>query len=253
MDLVVFVIGFLGLIVALVMLIVYAVKKKSKKIPSIILAISLVLMVTGLSMEPSDSDQNTEELSTNASAGITNHDSQYEELTLEEITVLKKHYKDFTASDVMIFERIVEKGESLSPEEFEFYYENVIRLDKEMNEFEEKSESESESEPESELVEKEPDETLSQKNAVKMAENYLSITAFSKKGLIEQLEFEGFDTEDATYAANKINVNWKEQAVRMAENYLSITSFSRKGLIEQLEFEGFTKEEANYAADEIGF
>jgi len=76
--------------------------------------------------------------------------------------------------------------------------------------------------------------------------------SFSKSGLIAQLEFEGFSTEDATYAVNKIDVNWKEQAVKKAKSYLDTMAFSRSGLIEQLEFEGFTTEEATYAVDQIG-
>ncbi len=96
-------------------------------------------------------------------------------------------------------------------------------------------------------------ETVSQKNAVRKAKDYLSLMGFSRKGLIEQLEFEGFSNEDAAYAADKINANWKEQAVRKAEDYLNLMGFSRKGLIEQLEFEGFSKEDAAYAADKMGF
>lgn len=99
----------------------------------------------------------------------------------------------------------------------------------------------------------EASETVSQKNAVKSAEQYLAVMAFSKSGLIEQLEFEGYDTDDATYAVNKINVDWMEQAVKKAEEYLDTMAFSRAGLIEQLEFEGFSKEEATYAVGEVGF
>ena len=95
-------------------------------------------------------------------------------------------------------------------------------------------------------------ETLSQKNAVRKAEQYLRTMPFSKSGLIAQLEFEGFSTEDATYAVNKIDVNWKEQAVKKSKSYLDTMAFSRSGLIEQLEFEGFTTEEATYAVDQIG-
>lgn len=46
-------------------------------------------------------------------------------------------------------------------------------------------------------------ETGGQTNAVKKAESYLDYTAFSRSGLIEQLEYEGFSTEDATYAVDK--------------------------------------------------
>lgn len=99
---------------------------------------------------------------------------------------------------------------------------------------------------------KNSDETVSQKNAIRMAESYLNLTAFSKSGLINQLKYEGFNDKDATYAANQINVDWKEQAVRMAESYLNLTAFSRDGLIKQLEFEGFSNEDATYAASQVG-
>lgn len=95
-------------------------------------------------------------------------------------------------------------------------------------------------------------ESLSQKNAVKKAESYLSYSAFSKEGLIKQLEFEGFSKADSTYAVNKLNVDWNEQAVKKAESYLDYSSFSRSGLIKQLEFEGFTNAQATHAVDKIG-
>lgn len=95
-------------------------------------------------------------------------------------------------------------------------------------------------------------ETLAQKNAVGKAKEYLKIMSFSKSGLIEQLEFEGFESDDARYAVNKIEVDWKEQALRKGNEYLKLMNYSRKGLIEQLEFEGFSTEEATYALDEIG-
>src|SRR5690625_5235036 len=64
--------------------------------------------------------------------------------------------------------------------------------------------------------ESESSETVSQQNAVGAAEDYLSFMAFSKTGLIEQLEFDGFDNEEAAYAVDQIDVNWKEQAVDSA-------------------------------------
>ena len=85
-----------------------------------------------------------------------------------------------------------------------------------------------------------------------MAQSYIAYTGFSKSGLIEQLKFEGFDNADATYAVEKIDVDWKEQAVIMAENYLDYSAFSKSGLIEQLKFEGFNEELATYAANEVG-
>ena len=107
------------------------------------------------------------------------------------------------------------------------------------------------------IVEKKPAEkqveTLSQKNAVSKAKDYINYSSFSKSGLIKQLEYEGFSNGDANYAVAKLNVNWKEQAVNTAKDYLDYSSFSKSGLIKQLEFEGFSSEDANYAASQVGF
>lgn len=92
--------------------------------------------------------------------------------------------------------------------------------------------------------------TSSQKNAVKKAESYLKYSAFSYTGLIEQLEYEGYSNDDATYAALNCGADWKEQAVKKAEEYLKYSAFSKSGLIEQLEYEGFTHEQAVYGADQ---
>lgn len=74
--------------------------------------------------------------------------------------------------------------------------------------------------------------------------------AFSYSGLIEQLEYEGYSTEEATYAVDNCGADWKEQAAKKAEEYLNSMSFSKSGLIEQLEYEGFTHEQAVYGADQ---
>ena len=94
--------------------------------------------------------------------------------------------------------------------------------------------------------------TREQENALRTADDYLSFSAFSKTGLIEQLEFEGYSKEDATFAVNSLRVNWKEQAAKSAEDYLEYSGFSRSGLIEQLEFEGFTREQAEYGVTQAG-
>lgn len=95
-------------------------------------------------------------------------------------------------------------------------------------------------------------ESTSQKNAVRKANSYLGMTGFSRSGLIKQLEFEKFSTEDATYAVDTINPDWNEQAARKAESYNDLSGFSRDGLIKQLEFEGFTAEQAVHGADSVG-
>ena len=95
-------------------------------------------------------------------------------------------------------------------------------------------------------------ETVSQQNAVRSAEQYLSFAPFSRSGLIDQLEFEGYSTEDATYGVDAQNADWNEQAAKSGESYLEISAFSRSGLIDQLEFEGYTSEQAAYGADANG-
>lgn len=95
-------------------------------------------------------------------------------------------------------------------------------------------------------------ETLSQKNAVRKAKSYLEMSAFSRSGLIKQLEFEKFSTEDAVYAVDKIGADWNKQAERKAKSYLEMSGFSRDSLIKQLEFEGFTSAQAIYGVDAIG-
>lgn len=97
-----------------------------------------------------------------------------------------------------------------------------------------------------------PLETVAQANARKSAEQYLDMSGFSRSGLIKQLEFEGFSTEDATYGVDAQNADWNQQAARSAETYMETSSFSRASLIRQLEFEGFTTSEAEYGATSVG-
>jgi Host cell surface-exposed lipoprotein len=94
------------------------------------------------------------------------------------------------------------------------------------------------------------DESSGQSNARRQAENYLDSQAFSRKGLIEQLEFEGYSTTDATYAVDNVSVDWHEQAALKAAQYLDSQSFSRSGLLDQLLFEGFTRSQAEYGVSQ---
>lgn len=94
--------------------------------------------------------------------------------------------------------------------------------------------------------------TTGQQSALDSANSYLSFMAFSYSGLIDQLEYEGFSTEDATYAADNCGADWNEQALLSGQNYLEYTAFSYSGLIDQLEYEGFTTEQATYGADNCG-
>lgn len=96
------------------------------------------------------------------------------------------------------------------------------------------------------------DLSVSQKNALKKAASYLDYTSFSHSGLVRQLEFEGFSTDDAKFAADHCGADWNVQAEKKAKSYMDCTSFSRSGLIRQLEFEGFTAEQAKHGADSVG-
>ena len=88
--------------------------------------------------------------------------------------------------------------------------------------------------------------TTGQKNALKKAKSYLSYTSFSYSGLLNQLVFEGFTQDEATYGVDNCGADWSLQAVYKAKSYLEYSSFSRSGLVEQLVFEGFTQEQAEY-------
>ena len=88
-------------------------------------------------------------------------------------------------------------------------------------------------------------------NAIESAEAYNKIFAYSKKGLIENLKYEGFSEEIAECAVKSINANWKENCVRSAHSYLEIISYSKEELIHQLDYVGFTAEEIDYAMDKI--
>lgn len=103
-----------------------------------------------------------------------------------------------------------------------------------------------------------PQLTASQKNAVRSAESYLSMMAFSRDGLIDQLSSqygEQFPIEDATFAVDSLNTDWNAQAAKSAQSYLDIMSFSCHGLIDQLSSqygEKFTVKQATYGATQVG-
>lgn len=95
--------------------------------------------------------------------------------------------------------------------------------------------------------------TRGEKNALSKAKMYLRIMAFSKKGLIKQLKFDGFSDKEAKYGAAKCGANWKKQAAKKAKEYLQIMPFSKQELIRQLKFDGFTDAEAKYGAKKAGY
>ena len=99
----------------------------------------------------------------------------------------------------------------------------------------------------------EPEATLGEQNALKAGISYIEYGGFSKKGLIEQLKYEGYSDDEAKYGANNCGANWKEEAAESAKSYMDYSSFSREGLIDQLLYEGFTQEQAEYGAKSVGY
>lgn len=95
--------------------------------------------------------------------------------------------------------------------------------------------------------------TMGQRNALNKAYSYLEYSSFSYSGLIGQLEYEKFSTEDATFAVDNCGADWNEQASKKAAEYLDYSSFSRSDLIEQLEYEGFTKDQAEFGVSSVGY
>ncbi|MBF7997508.1 Ltp family lipoprotein [Rahnella laticis] len=74
------------------------------------------------------------------------------------------------------------------------------------------------------------DLTGSQNNAVRSAEQYLSMAGFSRSGLIDQLSSDagdGYEISDATVAVDSLNIDWNQEAVKSAKQYLSIVRESR--------------------------
>jgi len=100
--------------------------------------------------------------------------------------------------------------------------------------------------------------TMAQRQAIGSAHDYLRFQAFSKQGLIDQLDSRygsGFSKAVATYAVNHITVNWNYQAVRAARSYLRVMHFSRAGLIQQLQSAygaKFTHTQAVYGVNHVG-
>jgi hypothetical protein len=88
--------------------------------------------------------------------------------------------------------------------------------------------------------------------AVRAAKSYLDFQAFSLKGLIHQLKFEGYSTSDATYGATHAGANWMKQAVKSAKSYLEFQAFSFSGMVHQLQFEGYTYAQAVHGARAAG-
>jgi hypothetical protein len=100
--------------------------------------------------------------------------------------------------------------------------------------------------------------TAAQANASRSAKQYLSLTPFSRAGLIRQLSSsagDGYSLPDATYGVDAQHADWNAQAALSAKQYLKLMPFSRDGLIQQLSSsagDGYTNAEAVYGVTAAG-
>lgn len=80
--------------------------------------------------------------------------------------------------------------------------------------------------------------TISQREALGAAKDYLSTQPFSRAGLIHQLESpygDDYSHADAVWGVDHAHANWYHEAVLAAKAYLRTEHFSRAALIQQLE------------------
>ena len=184
----------------------------------------------------------------NFNIGFKNREDTLMYIVVSDIVVSdEKPQYDETNNDAM----------RIAGEFVEFLEEYLVSSGFSKNEIDKENEEPLENKEEQQTEESKESESMSaittgQRNALKSAKDYLSFTAFSYEGLIDQLEYEKYSHEDAVYAADNCGADWNEQALKSAKGYLSMTAFSYSGLIEQLEYEKFTKEQATYGADNCG-
>jgi hypothetical protein len=98
--------------------------------------------------------------------------------------------------------------------------------------------------------------TSPQAHALRLAQEYVGCSGFSKAGLIDQLSSpagEGLSEAEATVVVDHLEADWNAEAVEAAEDYLD-QEISKPALIEQLSSpvgERFTPAQAQYAADRV--
>ena len=128
-----------------------------------------------------------------------------------------------------------------------------IQAEEEEKKAKEEAERKAKEEEEARIEREKKAHEMEYDNATRKAKEYLNVMSFSRQGLIEQLEFEGFSNEASVYAVDNITVDWNEQCAKKAEEYLNVMSFSREGLYEQLAFEGFSDEQIQYGLSSVGY
>lgn len=236
----------------------------------------IIIVVIVLGIGSNSLENNTQQVSSNT---VVNREYEYVSYTLKNNSTekieklvtnanisseeMKKIYNEkkqdntnFKTYTIWFFS---DKDTALKANNYELGYatskdgEIIVENKKEIEEAQEEKERLEQEKLEQEQNQKIENATIGEKNALDKAKSYLDYTAFSKEGLIEQLEFEGFTNAEAKFGADNCGANWKEQAAKKAKQYMEYSSFSKKGLIEQLEFEGFTSEQAEYGAKAVGY
>ena len=95
------------------------------------------------------------------------------------------------------------------------------------------------------------------KTALRKAKTYSNTMNMSKAGVYDQLisEYgEKFTAEEAQYAIDNVQADWKENALKKAKTYQETMAMSPSAIYDQLisEYgEKFTAEEAQYAIDNL--
>lgn len=93
--------------------------------------------------------------------------------------------------------------------------------------------------------------TETQREAAESAEEHLNGAGVSRATLFNVLIDEGHSTEDAEFAIDIFEIDWKEMARGTAEFYTYYMPFSYQGIKDHLLYMSFTEEEAQYGADSV--
>lgn len=163
-----------------------------------------------------------------------------------------KNYYDMTSGEKTMVTVFLDSVFNELPDKLKSEYQPVYDKAKQSKE-EGEAKIQAEEEAKKQQQEEEARKQLEYSNCIKTAKSYIKYMAFSRTGLIKQLEFEGYSNEAAAYSVDSLNINWNEQCAKKAESYLNYSSFSRDGLYNQLVFEGFTDEQIQYGLSAVGY
>lgn len=86
--------------------------------------------------------------------------------------------------------------------------------------------------------------------AVERAAVFLLHAPYSRKGLVEQLVFDGFSPDQAEFGVAHCRTSWSAQALRKANTLMLSENLAKPDLMVSLLYEGFTMEEAEYGSEE---